>query len=158
MVESPVSLANLCGFDFVRHHDHYCSIHRTNPSRCAGLGFQETEGGAYFLARAAVTGTDLGPCLSRPLNEDSSTASHLRSAFNRLIFAVVGRNDPSGTITAALTESVALARAIMSAYTYSGREEARLLAHKFADLQALVTPVAAILTDVTGFGDWGSVC
>jgi len=153
MLEAPVSLTTLRAFHFEHHHDHYCSIYRNAPSRCAELGFRDLEGGAYFLARAAVTGTNLRRVLSLD-SEHNSTAGIFRSVFNRLVFAVVGKDDPSGAITATSSESIALGRAIMSAYTYGRLEEARLLAGYFADLRALVKTMTVILTEVTGNEVW----
>jgi hypothetical protein len=154
MVEAPLQTRNVRELDFVKHHTNYCSMHRTTPSRCAELGFNEAKAGAYFLTRAVVTGTELRSVLARSLGEHSSTASLLKSAYNHFIFDIIGRHDPSGTITSGSAEGIAVARAIMSAYTFGQLGEATLWANKFQDIQELTTATSSILTEATGFKDW----
>jgi hypothetical protein len=150
MIEAPISLRYLSGFEFVKHHDQYCSMHRTSPSRCAELGLLASQGGARFLARAAVMNTDLRAVFSNRLREVNTAKMFLRSAFMQLITDMTGRVEPSGNVS---SNAIALSRAAMSAYTWGHRDEAHFLAAKFKNYEALSTAVAKILTDITGLND-----
>jgi hypothetical protein len=71
------------------------------------------------------------------------------------MLAIVGRGgNPSGMITSASSESIALGRAIMAAYAYHRPDEAKLLANKFSSYEELLKTMASIVTEVTGIESW----
>ncbi|MCX5855630.1 MAG: hypothetical protein NTZ24_13850 [Deltaproteobacteria bacterium] len=154
MIEAPVPLSNLKRIDFVDHHSSYCSIHRKNPSRCNELGVHSSKGGAIFLTRAAVSGVDLSKFSEHFIREDGRPRTELESAFNEFVVRVSRKVKFSGSFTGESETSIAVVRAVMSAFTFGLMEEAKLLCEMFKDETTFTNAAAIVLSEMVGLEKW----
>ena len=154
MIEAPVSLSHLKSFDFVDHHNTYCSVHRHNPKKCPELGLNSSRGGAAFLTRAAVTGVDLSQLSSHFVRENGKPTTELEFALSEFAFKVSRNINFSGSLTEKSKSCVAVMRAIMSAFTFGSTEEAKQLCAKFQDEASFSNVAAMVFAETVGLVDW----
>lgn len=157
MIEAPITLEHLCNFDFVDHHSSYCSVHRKNPKKCFELGLNSSKGGALFITRAAVAGTDLSPISEYLVRENGKPTNSLEFAFNDFALRISRKVKFSGELTQDSEHSIAVARAIMSAFTFGSTEEAKLLCSMFQDEDSFAAAVAMVIAETVGLPDWASL-
>lgn len=154
MIEAPVQLGSMKNLDFVDHHSSYCSEHRNNPSQCNELGFNSSKGGAAFLTRAAVSDVDLSKFSEHFIREDGKPRTELESAFNEFVIRVSRKVKFSGSFTKKSEISLAVVRAVMSAFTFGFKEEAKLLCAMFKDETAFTNAAAIVLSETVGLEKW----
>lgn len=154
MVEAPIRLEHLSNLDFVDHHSTYCSVHPNNPKKCPERGLNSSKGGALFLTRAAVAGLDLSSLSKYFVRENGKPTNSLEFAFNDFAFKVSRKVEFVGTLTKESETSIAIGRAIMSAFTFGALEEAKLLCAMFQDEDSFAAVVATVLAETVGLQDW----
>lgn len=157
MIEAPIKLKHLRNFDFVDHHSAYCSAHRKSPKKCSELGLKSSKGGALFITRAAVGGVDLSAVSEYFVRENGKPTTPLEFAFNDFAFLISRKVDFSGTLTPYSESSKAVARAIMSAYTFGSTGDAKLLCGMFQDEDSFAAVVAMVIAETVGLPDWKSL-
>jgi hypothetical protein len=154
MVEDSVSLENLSKLDFVAHHKEYCSIHRYNQTRCSELGIDSNKGGAIFLTRAIVSGTDLTNLRSFFINGNTEPLLELISPFDEFSVKISSNIAFKGSITASSREATALIHAVMSAFTYNRIEEAQMLATMYDSKDTFIKVTAREMCAAVGSNDF----
>ncbi|WP_031438130.1 hypothetical protein [Methylobacter tundripaludum] len=154
MIEAPISLSYLKKLDFVDHHKNYCSVHRQNPTRCPEFGLNSSKGGAIFLTRAAVTGIDLSQLSTHFVIENGNPSFELELAFSEFAFKISRKVNFKGTLTEESESSIAVMRAIMSAFTFGLKEEAKLLCAMFQDEDNFNNVAAIVFADTVGYSKW----
>ena len=153
MIEAPIKLRHLKKLDFVKHHDKYCSVHPTDQNNCSELGYDPSKGGAIFITRAAVAGVDLSHLSSHFIREKGKPTNELLFAFSE--FAKITKKvNFSGTLMEGSEPSVAVMRAIMSAFTFGSRDEAKLLCAMFNDETSFDNVAARVFADIVGLKKW----
>lgn len=153
MFESAISLKNLRSFNFVDHHNSYCSVHRNEPERCKERGFRAAKGGAKFIARAVALGADLAilaPYLIRP---NGAPSSLLELAFEELFAGTSRKVAFTGNLTAKSVQAAAVAQAICSAYSFHSLEAAKQLVAMFSDEDEFVNALAFVVGAVVGLAN-----
>ncbi len=154
MIEAPINLSHLKKFDFVDHHKIYCSIHRNNPKKCPELGLNSSKGSAAFLTRAAVSGVDLSQLSSHFVRENGRPSGELAFAFNEFAWKVSRNVKFSGILTEESKSSVAVMRAVMSAFTFGRAEESKLLCAMFQNETSFGNVAAMVIAEVVGLDEW----
>jgi len=160
MIEAPISLSHLKTLNFVKHHKDMCSIHRNSPKKCLEIGFDESKGGAAFLTRAVVAGIDLSQMNSHFVEEikgNEKPSTELQFIYDEFAFMLTRKVDFSGTLTEESGESFAVMRAIMSAYTFGAKDDAKLLCAMFENDTSFANVAAKILAKVVGLKEWGKL-
>ena len=157
MIEAPIKFEHLRNLDFVDHHSAYCSVHRKNQKKCSELGLTSSKGGALFITRAAVAGVDLSRVSAYFVKENGKPTNSLEFAFNDFAFRISRKVKFAGALTPDSASSMAVARAIMSAYTFGSTDEAKLLCGMFQDEESFAAVVAMVVAKTVGLPDWGSL-
>lgn len=152
MIESSISLEDCVGIDFVNHHDKRCSMHRSSPHECPERGYFDLQGGAHFLTRAVVTGTDLLPYKHHFLQKKDKPQSYFAGAANTFL-KPFSRNQPFSGATNDNNLRLALMRGVMSAYTYGRLEEAKKMATMFKSLEQFEQSATCIFAEAIGLND-----
>lgn len=154
MVEESVSLEKLKKLDFVSHHKVYCSIHRYNPGKCSEFGLDSNKGGAIFLTRAIVSGTNLTRLRSHFVNESDEPLNGLLGSFEEFYYKVSSYITFKGSNTQGSRETTALMHAIMSAFTYDRINEAKLLAAMYKSKNIFIEVAAREMSAAVGLNDF----
>lgn len=154
MFEAPVELDLLKKLDFVEHHSSYCSINRYSPNRCRELGLNSSRGGALFLTRAAVAKVNLSGFSKHFIRDNGKPNNILEFAFLEFVSQVSLNTKFSGTLTEDSESSIAVMRAIMSAFTFSSKKEAKFLSALFKNLPAFTNTAAILMAKVVGLEKW----
>jgi hypothetical protein len=153
MLEASIDLKCLEKFNFVNHHKRYCSVHRYNPILCSELGMSALKGGALFLTRAAVVGTNL-KWLSKHFVQEGKPAFELAAPFSEFVIRLSRKVAFNGPLAESCVASVATMRAAMSAFTYDRLDEAKQLAANFESEAAFINVAAKVFADIVGLEDW----
>lgn len=154
MFECSISMKNIRTVDFVDHHSTFCSIHRTNPSRCEELGFRAARGCAMFMARAVASGFSLKK-LSLYLIQDSGRPnSMLEFAFDELRSRVSRKVSFDGDLKAKSKEAAAVAQAICSAFSFHQIDAAKKLASLFCTEEDCDSALAMAVSETVDLANW----
>lgn len=154
MIEAPVRLRLLKKLDFVNHHQDYCSVHRNAPAKCSELGSNSSLGGAVFLTRAAVTGVGLAQFSKHFVKENGDPTKELYGALSEFYRTFSSTVHFSGSLTAESESSIAVMRAIMSAFTFGPMADAILLCAMFQRERVFINVAARVLAETVGLKRW----
>jgi len=154
MIEAPIKLDHLSKLDFVEHHPTYCSIHRNNPKKCSELRNNSARGGALFLTRAAAARLDLSPFSNHFVRKSGNPTDALEFAFSEFASKVSRNVNFTGSLTQESESGQAVARAIMSAFTFGSKEDAKLLCAMFRDEDSFAAAAAMVIGETLGLENW----
>lgn len=158
MFECPISLDSLSKFDFVSHHNKYCSVHRYDSKNCKELGMRSPDGGALFISRAVAVDANLNQ-LTSFLIVNNSPNSNLESAFERLQVRVTSGVSfgSGGNIEADSELAIAVAEGICSAFSFHKLNGAKNLAALFKTKEECILALAKLVGGKVGLADWAQL-
>lgn len=155
MLEGPISMADLRKFEFVKHHPDFCSIHRTDPTRCKELRFPYYKGGAMFMARAVASEFSLELISCHLIPDGILPNDMLKESFAELCDQASKQVSFVGTLNSTSTEAMAVAQAICSAHSFHQKAAAKKLASLFCAKKDCVSALAMVVSKTVGLTDWG---
>ncbi|CAK0739836.1 conserved hypothetical protein [Azospirillaceae bacterium] len=157
MVERDFDIDDLCGVEFVKHHDDYCALNRRNPKACKERGLLHGQSGAAFLTKVGAMGLDLNCISDCVIDSEGEFSSAFWSALSYFLRKYDQIWSYDGTITETDPLAIPVSRGIMNAVVVGREEEAVKLARLFLSQEALWKTAAMILDECLATGDWGNI-